>query len=154
MGKSEEEYKKELPPEVYHVAREKGTETPFSGEYVDTETKGIYKCAVCGSELFSSDTKFHSGTGWPSFTEAISGRVEFHNDTENGPSSPSLGRVNMSRVEVTCAKCGSHLGHVFDDLPRHGSGKAGGSSLGTGGKGGKRFCINSVCLDLEKKSPT
>lgn len=108
--------------------KEKGTETPFTGEYWDSHEKGIYRCAVCKSELFSSDTKFDSGTGWPSFTEPVNlERIELKEDT-------SYGTV---RTEVLCKKCGSHLGHVFDDGPR--------------GKGGKRYCINSVCLELEKK---
>jgi len=125
--KSDEQYKKDLPPELYKVAREKSTEAPFTGKYTDTEDKGMYKCAVCGQELFSSETKFHSGSGWPSFTEAIPGSVEFHNDDSGG----------VRRIEVTCSRCGSHLGHIFDDGPED--------------KGGKRYCINSVCLDLEKK---
>ena len=116
----------ELDPELYHVAREKGTEAPFSGKYVDTKEKGMYKCAVCGTELFSSDTKFDSGTGWPSFTEPANlENVELKEDD-------SLGMV---RTEVVCKKCGAHLGHVFDDGPAD--------------KGGKRYCINSVCLDLD-----
>ncbi len=119
---------KELDPELYHVAREKGTEVPFSGKYVDTKEKGMYKCAVCGTELFSSDTKFDSGTGWPSFTQPANlENVELKEDN-------SLG---MARTEVVCKKCGAHLGHVFDDGPAE--------------KGGKRYCINSVCLDLEKE---
>lgn len=123
----EEEYKKKLSPELYKVAREKGTEAPFTGKYTDAEDKGMYKCAVCGQELFSSETKFHSGSGWPSFYDAIPGAVEFHNDDSGG----------MRRIEVTCSRCGSHLGHIFDDGPED--------------KGGKRYCINSVCLNLEKK---
>jgi peptide-methionine (R)-S-oxide reductase len=127
IEKTEEEYKKELSPELYNVARGKGTEPAFTGKYTDTEDKGMYKCAVCGQELFSSETKFHSGTGWPSFTEAIPGAVEFHHDDSYG----------INRLEVSCSRCGSHLGHIFDDGPED--------------KGGKRYCINSVCLDLEKK---
>ncbi len=119
---------KELDPELYHVAREKGTEAPFSGKYVNEKEKGMYKCAVCGAELFSSDTKFDSGTGWPSFTEPANlENVELKEDS-------SLG---MTRTEVVCKKCGAHLGHVFDDGPAE--------------KGGKRYCINSVCLDWEKQ---
>jgi len=125
--KSEEQYKKELPPELYRVAREKATEAPFAGKYVNTDEGGMYKCAVCGQELFTSQTKFHSGTGWPSFYDAIPGSVEFHHDDSGG----------MNRMEVICTKCGSHLGHIFDDGPED--------------KGGKRYCINSVCLNLEKK---
>lgn len=118
----------ELSPELYHVAREKGTETPFTGEYWNSHEKGMYQCAVCGNELFSSETKFDSGTGWPSFTEpANRERVELHEDSSQG----------MKRTEVTCKNCGAHLGHVFDDGQRD--------------AGGKRYCINSICLRLEKK---
>jgi len=118
----------ELDPELRRVAREKGTEAPFSGKYVDTHEKGMYKCAICGAELFSSDTKFDSGTGWPSFSgPANLENVELKEDLSGG----------MKRVEVLCKKCGAHLGHVFDDGPPE--------------KGGKRYCINSVCLELEKK---
>lgn len=117
----------ELPPELRRVAREKGTEIPFSGKYVNTKEKGVYTCAICGQTLFSSETKFDSGTGWPSFTEPANlSHVELRDD-------PSLG---MSRTEVLCKNCGAHLGHVFDDGPQE--------------KGGKRYCINSVCLELEK----
>ncbi|MDP3800253.1 MAG: peptide-methionine (R)-S-oxide reductase MsrB [bacterium] len=119
---------KELDSELFHVAREKGTEVPFSGKYIDTKEKGMYKCAVCSAELFSSETKFDSGTGWPSFTEPANlENVELKKDTSQG----------MVRTEVVCKKCGAHLGHVFDDGPAD--------------KGGKRYCINSVCLDLEKE---
>jgi peptide-methionine (R)-S-oxide reductase len=118
----------EMSPELLHVAREKGTEAPFTGKYWNEHAKGMYKCAVCGTELFSSDTKFDSGTGWPSFTEAVNREhIELKEDKKFG----------MSRVEVICKTCGAHLGHVFDDGPAD--------------KGGKRYCINSVCLELEKK---
>ncbi len=118
---------KELPPELYHVAREKGTEAPFTGKYVDNHEKGMYMCAVCGQELFSSDTKFDSGTGWPSFTEPANlEHVELREDTDHG----------MVRTEVVCKNCGAHLGHVFDDGPQE--------------AGGKRYCINSVCLDFKE----
>lgn len=118
----------ELSPELYRIARERGTEAPFSGKYWDAHEKGIYHCAVCGAELFSSETKFDSGTGWPSFTEPANlEHVELREDTDMG----------MRRTEVICKKCGAHLGHVFDDGPLE--------------KGGKRFCINSACLELEKK---
>ncbi len=118
----------ELPPELYEVARKKGTEAPFTGKYLNNHEKGVYKCAICGTELFSSDTKFDSGTGWPSFTDPVNLKnIELREDT-------SLG---MRRTEVMCKKCGAHLGHLFNDGPKE--------------KGGKRFCINSVCLDLEKK---
>ncbi len=117
----------ELDPELYKVAREKGTEVAFTGKYVDEHTKGTYNCAVCGNELFSSDTKFDSGTGWPSFTEPANlERIELREDNDMG----------MKRTEVICKKCGAHLGHVFDDGPTD--------------KGGKRYCINSVCLELEE----
>lgn len=118
---------KDLSPELYNVARECGTEPAFTGKYWDTHEKGMYKCAVCGNELFSSDTKFDSGTGWPSFTEpANRERVQLKIDTALG----------MQRVEVLCKKCGAHLGHVFDDGPKD--------------KGGKRYCINSISLALDK----
>lgn len=118
----------ELSPELYQVAREKGTEAPFTGKYVDTKDAGVYKCAVCETELFSSDTKFDSGTGWPSFTEPVNlENVELKQDDSYG----------MYRTEVLCKKCGAHLGHLFDDGPKE--------------TGGKRYCINSVCLDLDKK---
>ncbi len=123
---SEEEIKAALSPEEYKVLREKGTEAPFSGEYVHEKADGTYACKVCGNELFSSDAKFDSGTGWPSFDQALPGAIEQHADNTHG----------MRRVEITCARCGSHLGHVFDDGPT---------------KTGKRYCINSVCLDLEEK---
>ena len=124
----EEEFKKKLTPEQYHILREKGTEAAFSGKYVDEHAQGTYVCAACGQELFSSDTKFDSGTGWPSFTEPKNlEHVELREDSELG----------MSRTEVICKRCGSHLGHVFDDGPQ--------------GKGGKRFCINSACLVLKKQ---
>lgn len=118
----------ELSPELYEVARQKGTEAPFSGKYVNSHAKGMYKCAVCGTELFSSDTKFESGTGWPSFTEPANlEHIELRDDSSYG----------MKRTEVACKTCGAHLGHVFDDGPAE--------------SGGKRYCINSVCLDLEKE---
>ncbi len=127
MNKTEEEWKKELTPEQYHILREKGTEIPWSGEYVKTDDKGMYVCAACGAQLFSSDRKFDAHCGWPSFDEAIPGAVKFHEDD-------SLG---MKRIEVTCAQCGGHLGHVFDDGPKETT--------------GKRFCINSASLKLKKE---
>lgn len=123
---NEDEIKKKLTDEQYKVLRQKGTEAPFTGKYVHESTDGMYKCVVCGSELFSSDAKFDSGTGWPSFDKAIPGAIKQIEDNTNG----------MHRVETVCAKCGSHLGHVFDDGPT---------------ETGKRYCINSVCLDLEEK---
>lgn len=118
----------ELSPELRRVAREGGTEAPFTGAFVSNHEQGTYKCAICGTELFSSDTKFDSGTGWPSFTNPMNlEHIELHQDN-------SLG---MARTEVVCKKCGAHLGHVFDDGPQD--------------AGGKRYCINSVCLDFEEK---
>jgi peptide-methionine (R)-S-oxide reductase len=127
MDKQNEDWKKELTPEQYHIMREGGTEPAFTGKYWNDHSKGMYKCAACGAELFSSDTKFDSGTGWPSFTEpANRTNVELRPDNNYG----------MNRTEVICKNCGAHLGHVFDDGPVD--------------KGGKRYCINSVCLDLIK----
>jgi peptide-methionine (R)-S-oxide reductase len=120
---NDDELKAKLTPEQYAVMREGGTEKPFSGKYVDDHGKGMYHCAACGAELFSSDTKFDSGTGWPSFTDAVNAaNVELVPDDSAG----------MRRTEVRCKKCGSHLGHLFDDGPAD--------------RGGKRYCINSVCL--------
>ena len=127
IKKTEEEWRRELTPEQYHVLREKGTERAFTGEYEYSTTGGVYRCAACGNELFSSDAKFDSGCGWPSFFDPMSSdRVETHEDKSFG----------MRRVEVTCARCGSHLGHVFPDGPR---------------PTGMRYCINSVSLKLEPK---
>jgi peptide-methionine (R)-S-oxide reductase len=126
MPTSDDEWKKKLSEEEYQVMRMKGTEAPFTGKYWNEHSKGRYTCAGCGQQLFASDVKFDSGTGWPSFTDAIPGSVNFHDDNSYG----------MHRTEVLCSKCGAHLGHMFEDGPKD--------------KGGKRFCINSVCLALEK----
>ncbi|MDP3901537.1 MAG: peptide-methionine (R)-S-oxide reductase MsrB [bacterium] len=119
----------ELSPELKRVAKEGGTEKPFTGKYWNEHSKGMYKCAICGNELFSSDTKFDSDTGWPSFTEPKNlENIALKEDLSSG----------TRRTEVICKKCGAHLGHVFDDGPKE--------------RGGKRYCINSVCLELENKS--
>ena len=126
--KTEEQWKEELGPERYRILREKGTEAPGTGELYHVTDKGMYTCGACGLELFSSDTKYDSGSGWPSFWEAThSENVVLTSDESHG----------MVRTEVTCARCGSHLGHVFDDGPQD--------------KTGKRFCINSASLDLRKE---
>lgn len=125
-NKPEEYWKQKLTPDQYQVVRNRGTEAPFTGEYVNSHESGIYKCVACGQQLFTSETKFDSGSGWPSFTDPVNlEHVELHED-------PSLGMV---RTEVTCKNCGAHLGHVFDDGP---------------GPEGKRYCINSCSLDFSK----
>ena len=127
IEKSDQEWKKQLSPEQYDICRQKGTERAFTGQYHDSKEKGVYECICCGAELFSSDTKFNSGTGWPSFwAPADPAQVQQEEDSSHG----------MRRVEVMCKKCGAHLGHVFDDGPR---------------PTGQRFCINSAALRLKKK---
>lgn len=127
IEKSDSEWKEELTAEEYRVLRKKGTELAFSGELVHNKDKGVYTCAGCGQELFTSGVKFDSGSGWPSFWDAIdSDRIEFKRDLSH----------SMVRTEIVCARCGGHLGHVFDDGPR---------------LTGKRYCVNSAALHFEKK---
>ncbi len=121
MPKNEQEWKGKLTPEQYAVMRERGTEVPFSGKLLHEDREGMFVCAACGNPLFPSSAKFDSGTGWPSFDQALPGATKLLDDTSHG----------MHRTEVVCAQCGSHLGHLFDDGPT---------------KTGKRFCTNSVCL--------
>lgn len=123
----EDYWKEKLTPEQYRIVREKGTELPFTGEHVDNHRDGTYRCVACGQELFASDTKFESGSGWPSFTNPVNlEHVELHDDSTFG----------MHRVEVTCSNCGAHLGHVFDDGPTD--------------RGGQRYCINSASLNFNE----
>lgn len=128
VNKSDTEWRAELDPMQYAVLREAATERPFTGKYVDTETPGTYRCAACGQALFDSATKFHSGSGWPSFWDVMeAGHVTLKEDNSHG----------MRRVEVCCSACDSHLGHVFEDGPRDTT--------------GLRYCINSVALTLDPK---
>jgi peptide-methionine (R)-S-oxide reductase len=125
--KTDEQWREELSPEQYHVCREKGTEAPFTGKLLHNKESGIYTCACCGAALFDSETKFDSGTGWPSFWDVVDpGKVKLITDHSHG----------MTRIEVTCANCGAHLGHVFPDGPD---------------PTGQRYCINSVSLGFEKR---
>ena len=126
VEKTDQEWREELTPEQYDILRRQGTEPPFTGRYVYSKDRGTYRCAACGADLFSSDTKFESGTGWPSFYQPIrDGAITLHTDRSFG----------MTRVEATCARCGGHLGHVFDDGPR---------------PTGERFCMNSASLTLDR----
>jgi len=127
MNKTDEEWKKQLDPQQYRVLRKKATEPAFTGKYLHSKDKGVYVCAACGSELFSSDTKYDSGSGWPSFWTALAkdNIVEVPDRT-----------LGMERVEILCKNCGSHLGHVFDDGPQ---------------PTGMRYCVNSLSLDFKKK---
>ncbi len=122
MTLTNDELKQKLTPEQYHILREKGTEAPFSSPLLEVKAPGMFTCAACGQQLFNSDSKFESGTGWPSFDQALPGAVNMLEDTSHG----------MSRTEVVCANCGSHLGHVFNDGPKKTT--------------GQRFCINGACL--------
>lgn len=126
VEKSDQQWRDELSAERFQVLRQAGTEPPFTGAYTHSKSDGIYRCGACGNELFGSDSKYDSGSGWPSFTEpAVADAVDLHEDRSHG----------MVRTEVTCARCGSHLGHVFPDGP---------------GATGERYCINSIALDLDE----
>jgi peptide-methionine (R)-S-oxide reductase len=127
LPENEEEWKNVLSEEQYRILRQKGTEPKFSGDLLEVDSDGVFRCAGCGQKLFDSDTKFKSRTGWPSFWDAVEGSVELKEDKSHG----------MDRTEVVCSKCGGHLGHVFDDGPED--------------KTGKRFCINSAALEFEKE---
>ena len=128
VEKTDAEWREELTPEQYEVLRRKGTEAPFTGKYVNNHDDGMYHCAACGAALFASDTKFESGTGWPSFTSpAVAENVKTEDDYAHG----------MHRIEVMCAHCGGHLGHVFPDGP---------------GENGLRYCINSCSLDFNPET--
>jgi peptide-methionine (R)-S-oxide reductase len=127
IRKSDAEWAKELTPDQFRIARQKGTERAFTGQYWDAHTPGIYKCVCCGEPLFSSDTKFDSGSGWPSFYAAVNAdAVEMEEDNSHF----------MRRTEIHCANCGCHLGHLFDDGPK---------------PSGMRYCVNSASLELEER---
>jgi len=124
--KSEQEWKEQLSPEAFYVCRQHGTETPFTGTYNDNKSDGLYKCICCNAPLFESETKFDSGTGWPSYFESVEDAITEIRDSSMG----------MVRIEVRCSSCDAHLGHLFPDGPE---------------PTGMRYCINSVCLDFEEK---
>jgi methionine-R-sulfoxide reductase len=126
-GEAEDEWKKKLTPEQYKILRQKGTEPPFTGNLLHNKEKGIYQCAACGHELFSSDAKFDSGSGWPSFDAPLA---------KDSVETSSDGSLGMRRIEIHCPNCGGHLGHVFDDGPT---------------ETGKRYCINSAALSFKKE---
>lgn len=128
VRKTDEEWKEKLTPEQFDVLRRKGTEAPFTGSYWATTDDGTYLCAACGNELFASTNKYDAGCGWPSYDRAIS---------ENAVATNTDNSLRMNRTEVTCSRCGGHLGHVFDDGPRETT--------------GQRYCINSVALSFKKK---